>query len=137
MQKTFYIETIGCQMNKLDSELVAGNLQNLGYKQVASLDQASVIIYNTCSVRQHAEDKVLTKISQMKRRHQESRDFILAVIGCMAQRMGQILLDDYPQVTIVTSPSRIYELADLVDNAWQERMVSPEKKKLQARALSA
>lgn len=121
MRKTFYIETIGCQMNKLDSELVVGSLQSLGYQQVASIDDASVIIYNTCSVRQHAEDKVLTKISQLKKRYRDSRDFILAVIGCMAQRMGQQLLDDYPQVCLVTSPSSIYELADRIDDAWHEK----------------
>ncbi|MBN2064384.1 MAG: tRNA (N6-isopentenyl adenosine(37)-C2)-methylthiotransferase MiaB, partial [Sedimentisphaerales bacterium] len=135
MQKTFYIETIGCQMNKLDSELVAGNLQNLGYTRVTTTNEASVIIYNTCSVRQHAEDKVLTKISQLKNRHIHKKDFVLAVIGCMAQRLGQTLLDDYPQVTIVTSPSRIYELADLVDIAWQEKLGCPEKKKLSSRIV--
>ncbi len=137
MQKTFYIETIGCQMNKLDSELVVGELQNLGYQQVATTDDASVIIYNTCSVRQHAEDKVLTKISQLKKRYQTSRDFVLAVIGCMAQRLGQVLLDDYPQVTIVTSPSRIYELASKIDHAWHERSGSPEKKKLDCRSVAS
>lgn len=123
-------------MNKLDSELVVGNLQTLGYQQVATTDEASVIIYNTCSVRQHAEDKVLTKISQLKKRYQSSRDFVLAVIGCMAQRMGQILLDDYPQVTIVTSPSRIYELATKIDIAWLERSNYPEKKKLECRSIN-
>ena len=133
MEKTFYIETIGCQMNKLDSELVVGNLQDLGYQQVASIEDASVILYNTCSVRQHAEDKVLTKISQLKKRHQHDRDFILAVIGCMAERLGGQLLADYPQVAIVTSPSNIYHLADLVDKAYAERVTDPSKKQLDCR----
>ena len=122
-------------MNKLDSELVVGNLQDLGYQQVASIDDASVILYNTCSVRQHAEDKVLTKISQLKKRHQHDRDFILAVIGCMAERLGDQLLADYPQVAIVTSPSNIYHLADNIDKAFNERCSDPDKKKLDSRVV--
>ncbi len=122
-------------MNKLDSELVVGNLQDLGYQQVASIEEASVILYNTCSVRQHAEDKVLTKISQLKKRHQHDRDFVLAVIGCMAERLGEQLLNDYPQVSIVTSPSNIYHLADLIDRAYNERVSDPEKKQLDNRIV--
>lgn len=114
-----YIETMGCQMNKLDSELVIGNLIRRGYCVTDDRDTADVIIFNTCSVRAHAEDKVISKIGQLKRRHQEKHDFILAVIGCMAQRRGQSLLDEYRQVDIVCAPGQIHHLVDMITKAQQ------------------
>jgi len=118
---TFYIETMGCQMNKLDSELVAGQLQNIGYHPTDDPTEAAVIIFNTCSVRQHAEDKVISKIGQLRRRHQQQKDLILAVIGCMAQRLGQELLDSHQQVDIVCGPGQIHQLSKMIADIQNQR----------------
>lgn len=118
MEKTYYLETMGCQMNKLDSELIASRLNTSGWKKVTQQAQASVIIFNTCSVRQHAEDKVISKIGQLKRRHAEDKHLIIAVVGCMVQRLGQDLLDGPASVDIACSPGRIHELADQIEAVW-------------------
>jgi len=121
MEKTVYIETMGCQMNKLDSQLIKGRLERLGYTFCEKAEKAGVIIFNTCSVRQHAEDKVISKIGQLRRRQQQQNNLILAVVGCMAQRLGNELLENYPQVDIVCSPGRIHQLAELIRQARQDR----------------
>ncbi|MCP4338724.1 MAG: tRNA (N6-isopentenyl adenosine(37)-C2)-methylthiotransferase MiaB [Desulfobulbaceae bacterium] len=117
MNKTYYIETMGCQMNKLDSELVITQLEQAGYAKTNDKQTAGVIVFNTCSVRQHAEDKVISKVGQLRSRFLKDRDFVLAIIGCMAQRMGQELLDDHAQVAVVCGPSQIHQLADMVEKA--------------------
>ncbi|MBI9015649.1 MAG: tRNA (N6-isopentenyl adenosine(37)-C2)-methylthiotransferase MiaB [Phycisphaerae bacterium] len=104
-------------MNKLDSDLVIAQLSDDGFDRIENPDDAGVIIFNTCSVRQHAEDKVLTKVNQFKKRYQQHRDVIIAIIGCMAQRMGQQLLDENPQVAVVCGPGQLHELSDLIQNA--------------------
>jgi len=76
MKQSVYIETMGCQMNKLDSELIAGDLVAKGYRLVDDAAAAGVIIYNTCSVRQHAEDKVISKLGQLGKRHREQKDLV-------------------------------------------------------------
>lgn len=115
-----YIETMGCQMNKLDSELVRGLLEQLGYQFTDEPDQAGVIIFNTCSVRQHAEDKVISKIGQLRRRCQDDPELILAIIGCMAQRLGRELLNTYRQVDIVCGPGQLHRLGLLIEQARQD-----------------
>jgi len=112
---------MGCQMNKLDSELITSQLQQLGYHTTNDPEQAGVIIYNTCSVRQHAEDKVISKIGQLRRRRQQQPHLVLAVVGCMAQRLGQQLLDDYSQVDVVCGPGRLHLLGPLIQQAQQDR----------------
>ncbi len=84
----FYIETYGCQMNVADSELVSGILKQAGYEQAESLDEADVIIFNTCSVRQHAEDRVIGRISNEISRKAKKPGLKIGVIGCVAQRLG-------------------------------------------------
>ena len=108
-------------MNKLDSELVRGRLEQLGYQFTSDSDRAGVIIFNTCSVRQHAEDKVISKIGQLRRRHQDDPELILAVIGCMAQRLGSELHSTYRQVDIVCGPGQLHRLPLLIEQAMQNR----------------
>ena len=120
MKNAVYIETMGCQMNKLDSELIAGQLSQRGFDITDDPDRARVIIDNTCSVRQHAEDKVISKIGQLRRRRQEG-DLVLAIVGCMAQRLGQKLLDEYSQVDVVCSPGQLHRLADMIQLALKDR----------------
>ena len=110
--RAVYLETMGCQMNQLDSELVLSQITQMGYTPVDNPEDASVVIYNTCSVRQHAEDKVISKIGQIKHDKAHGRDVTLAVIGCMAQRMGPKLLEENPQVDISCGPGQIHQLGE-------------------------
>ena len=121
MLNTFYIETMGCQMNKLDSELVTGKLIDKGFQPTKDPDDAGLIIFNTCSVRQHAEDKVISKIGQLRRRHREQGDLILAVVGCMAERLGEDLIQAHAQVDIVCGPGQLHRLPHLVYQAQRHR----------------
>src|SRR3954463_16372627 len=85
-RKKLYIETVGCQMNLLDSELVVGKLRQDGYELTDDIDQADTILYNTCSVRQHAEDKVYSALGRIKRLKERRPDVTIGVLGCMAQK---------------------------------------------------
>src|SRR5574340_299648 len=88
---TVYIETYGCQMNVSDSELMAGHLADSGYTAVAEPDGADVILVNTCAVRDHAEQRVLGRLGELKRHM--GRHTVLGVTGCMAQRLGPALIE--------------------------------------------
>ncbi|MCX7679069.1 MAG: tRNA (N6-isopentenyl adenosine(37)-C2)-methylthiotransferase MiaB [Spirochaetes bacterium] len=88
MSKHYYIETFGCQMNKNDSELMEENLQRYGYVPAQAEKDADIVIFNTCSVRNHAENRALARIRQVKKRTGK----IIAVAGCMAQRLGERLI---------------------------------------------
>ena len=87
MEKTFYIETFGCQMNAHDSEKVIGTLLNTGYTQVETPEEANYVFYNTCSIRDKAEQKVFHRLNEYKAMQGEGKKF--AVIGCVAQQEGQ------------------------------------------------
>jgi tRNA-2-methylthio-N6-dimethylallyladenosine synthase len=91
----FYIETYGCQMNIADSELISTILIEAGHQLVNNIDEADLIIFNTCSVREHAENRVLGRIASEKYRKTSNPDLKIAVIGCMAQRMGKRLIENY------------------------------------------
>ncbi len=90
----FKIESYGCQMNIADSELVVGILQKAGHKQVQDFDQAELVIFNTCSVREHAEQRVLGRIASVLAYKKQKERFFVGVIGCMAQRMQGELFDN-------------------------------------------
>ncbi|MCP4707094.1 MAG: radical SAM protein, partial [Planctomycetes bacterium] len=76
---------------------------------------------NTCSVRQHAEDKVISKLGQLAKRHREQKDLVIVVVGCMAQRMGQELLDDYRQVDVVCGPGQLHRLGEMIEQAQEDQ----------------
>ena len=114
MPKKLYIETVGCQMNVLDSELVVGTLRRQGYELIHDLDGADVILFNTCSVREHAEDKIysaLGKLRGYKRRHP---DKIIGVLGCMAQKDQELIRRRAPYVDIVCGPGQLARLPELI-----------------------
>ena len=119
--KSVYLETFGCQMNELDSELVRGNLTALGYRFTASADHADVILYNTCSVREQAENKVWSRVGLMGLRKKEGANFILGVIGCMAEREGHDMIRRFPQVDLMCGPGELDKLPLLIDNACKTR----------------
>src|SRR5207253_7205830 len=110
MRKKLYLETFGCQMNVLDSELVLGQLRAQGYEPVDERDDADVILYNTCSVREHAEQKVWSRLGELRGRKQEQPGLVIGVIGCMAERDGQNIFKKYPHVDILCGPGELDKL---------------------------
>ena len=110
----FYIETYGCQMNVSDSEVVSTILIKAGYQPADHIDNADVIIFNTCSVRQHAEDRVLGRISNEKARKQRNASLLIGVIGCMAQRAGESLLKNETGIDFVIGVDQYKALPDII-----------------------
>ncbi|MEX0876965.1 MAG: MiaB/RimO family radical SAM methylthiotransferase [Phycisphaerales bacterium] len=116
-QKSVYLETFGCQMNELDSELVAGSLTALGYRFTADADDADIVLYNTCSVRERAEQKVWSRLGEMKRAKNDRPGLVVGVLGCMAERDGVDLIARMPVVDIMCGPAELDKLPGLLDNA--------------------
>ena len=112
-----YLETFGCQMNELDSELVAGRLGALGYVSTPSRDDADVILYNTCSVREHAEQKVWSRLGEDRQRKASRPGLVVGVLGCMAERDGEDLIRRMPVVDVMCGPGELDKLPSLLDNA--------------------
>lgn len=112
-----YLETFGCQMNELDSELVRGQLHALGYRFTSEMRDADVVLYNTCSVREQAENKALSRVGRVGVHKREGRKVILGVIGCMAEREGEAMMRRYPQVDLMCGPGELDKLPMLLDNA--------------------
>jgi len=117
MRRKLYLETFGCQMNVLDSELVLGQLRAQGYTSVDDRDQADVILYNTCSVREHAEQKVWSRLGELRPRKAEDPGLIIGVIGCMAERDGVNIFQKFPHVDLLCGPGELDRLPSLVHNA--------------------
>ncbi len=115
--KKLYLETFGCQMNVLDSELVLGQLCAQGYQPTADRDAAQIILYNTCSVRQHAEQKVWSRLGELRPRKLREPNLVIGVIGCMAERDGANIFSRFPHVDILCGPGELDKLATLVHNA--------------------
>jgi tRNA-2-methylthio-N6-dimethylallyladenosine synthase len=112
---TVYIETYGCQMNVSDTELMLGKLAESGYEEVEQPDSADVILINTCAIREHAEQRVIGRLGEMKSRMKH--DAVLGVTGCMAQRLGSQLLDRARHVSLVIGPDAYRDLPLLLERA--------------------
>ncbi len=110
-----YIETYGCQMNVADTELMFGVLGGEGYSPTDDPAEADVMLVNTCAVRDHAEQRVLGRMGELKR-HKRPGD-VLGVVGCMAQRLGPRLLAQVPQVDLVIGPDGYRNLPELITRA--------------------
>lgn len=110
MSKRLYIETVGCQMNVLDSELVAGALLRAGYELVFTRRHADVILFNTCSVRQHAEDKIYSALGRLKDAKAQKPPKIIGVLGCMAQKDRELIFRRAPHVDLVVGPGQLDQL---------------------------
>ncbi len=115
--KAVYLETFGCQMNELDSQLVAGQLRALGYTFTAEAGDADVILYNTCSVREHAEQKVWSRLGLLANRKKQRPELIVGVLGCLAERDGVDLIRRMPVVDVLCGPGELDKLPALLDNA--------------------
>jgi len=110
--KTFYIETFGCQMNAHDSEKVVGTLIQQGYAQVGTPDQAELVVYNTCSIRDKAEQKVFHRLQQFKR--EAGKGKVFAVIGCVAQQEGERIFERAPHVSLVAGSASYTKLPQML-----------------------
>src|SRR5216117_3903432 len=109
-----YIETVGCQMNELDSELVVASLRKDGYELTTSPHDADVILFNTCSVRQHAEDKIYSALGRLRGHKQRHPEKVIGVLGCMAQKDQELVRRRAPHVDIVCGTGQLAQLPDLI-----------------------
>src|SRR6516164_8723664 len=114
MVRKLYIETVGCQMNVLDSELVVGSLRRLGYEITHEERDADVILFNTCSVRQHAEDKIYSALGRLRYHKSRHPSKILGVLGCMAQKDQELIRRRAPHVDIVCGTGQLARLPELI-----------------------
>jgi len=111
-QKTFYLETFGCQMNAHDSEKVVGTLVSEGYRQVQTVAEAGLVLYNTCSIRDKAEQKVFNRLADYKKFHKQGKRF--GVLGCVAQQEGEKIFERAPYVSLVCGSASYRNLPQML-----------------------
>lgn len=121
--RRYHITTFGCQMNKADSERMAGILEAMGYTWADTPDEAKLILYNTCTIRDNAEQKVYSYLGRQAKRKQEEPDLTLIVAGCVAQQEGEALLRRVPEVDLVMGPQYANRLQDLLEQVAQGNQV--------------
>src|SRR5467141_4019901 len=110
--KTFYLETFGCQMNAHDSEKVVGTLVSQGYRQVPTVEAADLVLYNTCSIRDKAEQKVFNRLSDYKKYQKQGKKF--GVLGCVAQQEGEKIFERAPYVSLVCGSASYKNLPQML-----------------------
>src|SRR6476660_6327068 len=111
-EKTFYLETFGCQMNAHDSEKVVGTLVSQGYRQVPTVEEAGLILYNTCSIRDKAEQKVFHRLADYKKLYKQGKRF--GVLGCVAQQEGEKIFERAPHVSLVCGSASYRNLPQML-----------------------
>src|SRR6188474_1669243 len=107
MTKRLYLETVGCQMNVLDSEMVVADLRKRGYELAGDLAAADVILFNTCSVREQAENKTYSALGRLRSFKKQHPEKIIGVMGCMAQKDQQLVFSRAPYVDLVVGPGQL------------------------------
>jgi len=121
MNKAFYLETFGCQMNVVDSERIVDLLEGIGYHQVNSAERADLVLLNTCSVRDRAERKVYGHLGRFKPIKDRRPDLIIGVGGCVAQQEGEKMLEKVPYLDLVFGTHNVHRLPDLVEQVEAKR----------------
>ena len=116
MTQRVYIKTVGCQMNVLDSEMVVADLRKHGYELAGCADEADTILFNTCSVRENAEEKVYNNLAKLKKMKMEHPERIVGVMGCMAQKDQKIVFDRAPYVDLVVGPGQLQRIPELLES---------------------
>jgi tRNA-2-methylthio-N6-dimethylallyladenosine synthase len=111
-EKTFYLETFGCQMNAHDSEKVVGTLVSEGYRQVPTVEEAGLVLYNTCSIRDKAEQKVFHRLADYKKFEKQGKKF--GVLGCVAQQQGKEIFEKAPYVSLVCGSASYRNLPEML-----------------------
>ena len=114
---TLYIETVGCQMNMLDSELVVAALRKEGYSLTDNVKTADAVLFNTCSVREHAEEKIYSSLGRLKYAKYRNDDRVIGVMGCMAQKDQAGIFRRAPHVDFVVGTGQLQEIPNLIRNA--------------------
>ncbi len=115
MTKRLWIETVGCQMNVLDSELVVAALRRQGWDMAQGPGEADAIFYNTCSVRQHAEDKIYSALGRIRPLKAKQPELVVGVLGCMAQKDQELIRRRAPWVDLIVGPGQLHQVPSLVD----------------------
>ncbi|MGL4377535.1 MAG: tRNA (N6-isopentenyl adenosine(37)-C2)-methylthiotransferase MiaB, partial [Microcoleaceae cyanobacterium] len=113
--RRYHITTFGCQMNKADSERMAGILENMGFQWSEDPNDANLILYNTCTIRDNAEHKVYSYLGRQAQRKRQEPDLTLIVAGCVAQQEGESLLRRVPELDLVMGPQHANRLQDLLE----------------------
>lgn len=116
-----YVETVGCQMNELDSELVVAALRQQGYELTPTVKDADTVIFNTCSVREHAEHKVYSALGRLKYARRRRPNQVISVIGCMAQKDQELIFQRAPHVDVVVGTGQLSEIPKLISEARTNR----------------
>jgi len=122
-KRHYHIITFGCQMNKADSERMAGILEDMGFEWSEDPNQADLILYNTCTIRDNAEQKVYSYLGRQAKRKQEEPDLTLIVAGCVAQQEGAALLRRVPELDLVMGPQHANRLKDLLESVFAGNQV--------------
>lgn len=121
--RRYHITTFGCQMNKADSERMAGILEDLGFEWTELPNEADLILYNTCTIRDNAEQKVYSYLGRQAKRKQVEPDLTLVVAGCVAQQEGEALLHRVPELDLIMGPQHTNRLADLLEQVFNGSQV--------------
>ena len=117
----YYLETFGCQMNVADSEMIEGILQSKNYFSIDSIDKADIIFVNTCAIREHAEEKVHSRLGVFSRIKRNNPEVIIGVLGCMAQHLKDDILDSKPYVDIILGPDSYRKLPALLERKMEDK----------------
>src|ERR1700733_6003145 len=120
-----FIKTYGCQMNARDSEQVARDLASRGYDLTEHEDHADVVLLNTCSVRDMAEQKAISKMETLGGRKNKRQHQVIGFLGCMAQSRGASILDDLPDVDLVIGTQKFHETGRYLDDIFRQRRDMP------------
>ncbi len=113
--KKLYVESYGCQMNFSDSEVVASIMTKEGYQTTRNIDEADVVLINTCSIRENAETRVRNRLTEFKKRKEEQPELVVGILGCMAERLKKSLLEEEQLVDLVAGPDAYRDLPNLVE----------------------
>ncbi|HOK22315.1 MAG TPA: tRNA (N6-isopentenyl adenosine(37)-C2)-methylthiotransferase MiaB, partial [Bacteroidales bacterium] len=121
--KTFYIETYGCQMNVVDSEIVTSILLRNGYLYSDNIQNADIILLNTCSIREHAEDRVKARIRQLNSLKKSNPTIKIGIIGCMAESLKEKLLNELPMLDLLAGPDVYRNLPEILSEVDRDNKI--------------
>ena len=119
--KKLFLQTFGCQMNERDSEGVQGLILERGYEETPFIEEADLILYNTCSVRDHAEQKVFGRMGSFSVLKKKNPSLVIGILGCMAQEHGGNFFRKNPEIDLVCGTGNLSQVPDLVEEILRER----------------
>ncbi|HEX2982049.1 MAG TPA: tRNA (N6-isopentenyl adenosine(37)-C2)-methylthiotransferase MiaB, partial [Ignavibacteriales bacterium] len=117
-KSNIYIETYGCQMNVADTELVMGILNDKGYSLTKEIREADVVLLNTCSIRDNAEQRIYGRLDNLKKLKTNKPGLVLGILGCMAERLRKDLIEEKKIVDLVVGPDEYRRLPEFIDDAF-------------------